>query len=111
MPRHVRQSFVEMRDRIGKLPEHRRAIAAADKQSTRVAQDAVHVADQLVRRANLWPRHKAAELRRRATKRLLRPVSQCSQKMPEQCTLFIHLASTQKPASMFAQPASIFHSA
>jgi len=66
MPRQVGQRLVEMRYRGREVGQHGRTVCAADEERSRVPQDAVHVADHLMRGANLVGDSEVREIRRRA---------------------------------------------
>ncbi len=53
VPRDIGERFVEMADRGLKVGKCGCMVAAADKEGARVAQHAVHVPDQFVRRSDL----------------------------------------------------------
>ena len=79
----VRQDFVEVRDGGGEVRECRWLIGAAEEISAGVAEEAVHVADEFVRGADLRGGAEVGEFGWGATEGFLRPVGEGCEEVPE----------------------------
>ena len=73
---YVGEYLVEMRDGGGEIREDWRLVGAAEEVCAGVAEDAVHVADEFVRGANLRRGAEVGELGRGAAEGFLRPVGE-----------------------------------
>src|SRR5260370_12533976 len=83
------ENFVKVHDRCLKVGQLRRPVAAADETSTRLSQNAIHLADQLQRRADFGRGSGRSEVARRATQGFLGPLGPGPQVLPERAPFFL----------------------
>jgi hypothetical protein len=93
---NVGEDLVEVRDGGGEIRQDRRLVGAAEEVGARVAEDAVHVAYEFVRRADLRGGAELGELGRGIAEGFLRPVGEGGEEVLQEGSLFVHGLFYQK---------------
>ena len=87
---YVGEDLVKVGDGGGELRQHWRAVGAAEEEGARVAEDAVHVADEFVRGTDVWAGAEVGELGRSIAEGFLGSVGESGEEVLEESSLFVH---------------------
>ena len=90
VPGYIGEDHVKVSYSCGKVAQYRRAVDTAKEKSTGIAQYAVHVTDEFVRRSNLRRGAEVCVLERSIAYSFLSSVGEGSKKVLEKSSLFIH---------------------
>jgi len=96
----VGKDLVEVRDGGAEVGECRRLVGAAEEIGARVAEDAVHVANEFVWGSDVRGGAEVREFGRRLAKGFLRAVGKSGEEVPEEGSLFVHGLFYQKPGGV-----------